>query len=121
MPVSITLISFYELSNPGAAIRQNGEVVSASVSGSAISFKVSAFNLFQLQFPPYVYARRRCRWGFGSNECGYVTSAPGAAFTECNKTLSNCEERGAEEVSRGLAEIHPRRFGAFPGVPRTNS
>ena len=117
-PVSIMLVSSFELSNPDAAIRQDGEVISASISSESISFKVSAFNLFQLQFPPNVYRRRRCRWGFGSTECGYVANAAGAAFSSCGKTIGDCEERGNEEESRGLTKLHPARFGAFPGVPR---
>lgn len=120
-PVRIQLVSSLDLANPVPAIRQEGEVVSATVKSDAISFEVSAFNLYQLQFPPFVYSRRRCRWVFGSGECGYDLDASGAAFTTCGKTLENCKERGADELARGLPQLHPARFGGFPGIPRVIS
>ena len=97
---------------------QQGEVVSAAVKSEAIVLQVSAFNLYQLQFPPFIHSRRRCRWIFGSAECGYNTEVAGAGFSTCNKTLENCEERGDDEVAQGFARAHPARFGAFTGIPR---
>lgn len=117
-PIKIMLVSSLELENPDAAITQDGEVVAASVSGDAIAFRISAFNLFQLQFPPFVFARRRCRYIFGSGECGYNVAGAGAAFSTCGKTIADCEARGADEVSRGLVRKHPGRFGGWPGIPR---
>ena len=118
-PFRMSLVSTYELENPSAAVTENGEVVAATVTSRGIAFKVSAFNLYQLQHPPFLYARRRCRVIFGSGECGYNKDAAGAAFTSCTNTLEACEERGDDEVSRGLARLHPRRFGGWPGIPRS--
>ena len=117
-PCRIMLVSSLDLENPDAAIVQTGEVVAATVASDSIAFRVSAFNLYQLQFPSFIYARRRCRWIFGSSECGYNTQAVGAAFSTCEKTLDACEERGDDEVTRGLVRRHPARFGGFPGIPR---
>ena len=117
-PIRLMLVSSLELENPDAAIVQIGEVIAASVRGDSISFRVSAFNLFQLQFPPFIFTRRRCRYIFGSGECGYNTTAAGAGFTTCNKTLTDCEARGVDETDRGLPLKHPSRFGGWPGIPR---
>lgn len=117
-PVRIMLVSSFELENPDAAIIQEGEVVSASITSEGIAFKISAFNLFQLQFPPFIFARRRCRYIFGGPECGYNITASGAAFSTCPKTLDACEDRGDDEVARSLPRRHPSRFGGWPGIPR---
>ncbi|MCH9838463.1 hypothetical protein K0U83_22570, partial [bacterium] len=117
-PVRIMLVSSLDISTGRPAVTQNGEVVSASIKSEGIVLQVSAFNLYQLQFPPFVHSRRRCRWIFGSTECGYNVDSPGAGFSTCNKTLANCEERGLDEVAQGFAQNHPERFGGFPGIPR---
>ena len=117
-PFRIILVSAYELDNPEAALIQDGEVTACSISRDSITLSVSAFNLYQQEFPPFVFARRRCRYSFGTGACGYRTDAVGAAFTDCAKTIEACTARGADETSRGLVAQHPSRFGAFPGVPR---
>ena len=117
-PIRITLVSSFDLGASAASIRQNGEVVAASITPQGIAFRVSAFNLYQLQFPPFIFARRRCRWIFGSSECGYNTNAVGAGFSICEKTLDACRARGDDEVSLGLPRQHPARFGGWPGIPR---
>lgn len=117
-PFRISLVSSLELNNPSAAIIQDGEVISATIERDSVAFKVSAFNLFQLEYPPFIYARRRCRFIFGSSECGYNVSATGAGFSTCTKTIDACRERGADEELRSIARLHPERFGGFPGIPR---
>lgn len=117
-PIRIMLVSSLDLSASKAVIRQDGEVVAASITPRGIAFRISAFNLYQLQFPPYIFARRRCRWIFGSAECGYNTDAVGAGFSVCEKTLDACRARGDDEVSLGLPRQHPARFGGWPGIPR---
>ena len=119
LPMTIKLVSVLDLDNPEAAIEQSGEVVSASVTTDGIAFKVSSFNLYQLQFPPFIYSRRRCRWIYGSPECGMNINAAGIGFTSCPRTLTACEERGDDEVARSLPRRHPARFGGWPGIPRS--
>ena len=63
------------------------------------------------------YVASRCRWEFGSGQCGYVVNAV-AAYTTCPKTLSACIARGQDHAARGLPVLHPARFGGFPGIPR---
>lgn len=117
-PFSITLVSTLELGNPGAAVTESGEVISASISSESVTIQVSAFNLYRQEFPPFIHTRLSCRHRFGSAACGYLITAPGAGFTECPKTFPACEARGDDEVARGLPRLHPRRFGGFPGIPR---
>jgi len=118
LPVRIMLVSSLDIASGTPAVLQEGEIVSASTKTEAVVFQISAFNLYQLQFPPFIHSRRRCRWIFGSAECGYNTGIASAGFATCNKTQANCEERGDDEVAQGFARQHPARFGAFPGIPR---
>lgn len=117
-PVRILLVSSLELSNPDAAIIEEGVVQSVAIKRGGIVFKVSAFNLYQQQFPPFIYSRRRCRWMFGSAECGYNASHPLASYVDCNQTVEDCDLRGADEEENGLTRLHPARFGGWPGIPR---
>lgn len=48
------------------------------------------------------YTKNSCRYRqFGGPQCGYV----GTEFTTCNRSLSDCRERGCSN-----------RFGGFPGI-----
>lgn len=52
--------------------------------------------------PEGKYVKNSCRYKeFAGPECGYK----GAAYTSCNRTLSDCRARGCS-----------KRFGGFPGV-----
>ena len=118
-PVTVSLVSIHELDNPSAALTETGEVESATITREGLAFNISPFNLYALQFPPFIYVRRRCRYAeFGGSRCGYLVNAPGAAFSECGFTYEDCGKRGDDEVARGLPRLHPRRFGGFPGIPR---
>tara|TARA_R110000782_G_scaffold259110_2_gene349331 strand:+ start:44183 stop:44854 length:672 start_codon:yes stop_codon:yes gene_type:complete len=117
-PMRVKLVSLLDLDNPEPAMEQGGEVVSMSITSSGLAFKISAFNLYQLQFPPFIHSRRRCRWIYGSSECGMNIKAAGVAYSTCSKTLTDCELRGDDEVLRSLPRRHPARFGASPGIPR---
>jgi phage-related protein len=92
-------------------------VAGAYATEEAIAFRLERANFFTRQSPQDRYVASRCRWEFGSGECGYVVNAV-AAYTTCPKTLSACIARGQDHAARGLPVLHPARFGGFPGIPR---
>lgn len=91
-------------------------VSSAEATAEAVTLRLDLPNFFQRQVPQDRYSPWRCRWPFGGLECGYIISAT-ASFTDCPKTLDACIARGLDELSRGIPVLHPKRFGAFRGVP----
>jgi phage-related protein len=98
------------------AIRFDFVVASAVASETSVTLRLEQPNFFQVRVPADRFVARRCRWKFGSPECGYPVTAV-AAFTDCNKTIDDCIERGEDEAFRRLPVLHPRRFGGFPGIP----
>ena len=116
----ILVVSSLELDNPAAAIVEDARVVSAAMDNRSITVELSAFNVFKARLPRFLYSRRRCRWVFGSGECGYNVQAGGATtFTSCGYTLEDCTARGDEELANPTIGVrhHPERFGGFPGIP----
>ena len=83
---------------------------------STASLLLEIPNLYRRQVPFDRYHPHRCRWRFGSNECGYVINAV-AGFTTCTKDIAACVLRGDDMVSRNLPRLQPARFGAWPGIP----
>lgn len=116
----IVIISSIDIENPVAVMDQPTTVTDCSMDSKAITLRMSAYNVYRLQAPPFLYAKRNCRWIFGSAECGYNLNASGAAYSSCERTLAACTLRGDDEdanVNVGTRQ-HPDRFGGFPGVPR---
>lgn len=93
------------------------QIASASADDESVTFKLERANFFTRQVPQDRFSARRCRWAFGSEQCGYIQNAV-AAYTDCNKTMSDCILRGDDHVARGLPRLHPQRIGAFPGIPK---
>jgi phage-related protein len=116
----IIVVSSRELDNPVAAIAEDARVISAAMDNSNVTLELSAFNIFQARLPRFLYSRRRCRWVFGSGECGYNVQADGAGFSACGYTLDDCVIRGDDEEANVNVSVrhHPERFGGFPGIPR---
>lgn len=83
----------------------------------SVTFRLERANFFSRLAPQDRYVAARCRWAFGSPECGYIINAV-AAYTSCPKTLAACIARGQDHASRRLPVLHPGRFGGFPGIPR---
>tara|TARA_R110002110_G_scaffold1085_9_gene4447 strand:+ start:4516 stop:5193 length:678 start_codon:yes stop_codon:yes gene_type:complete len=101
-----------------AAIAEDARIIAAGMNDTAVTVTLSAFNLFKSRLPRFLYSRRRCRWIFGSGECGYNVQAGGAGFSMCGYTLEDCEARGDDEFTNLGVRHHPARFGGFPGIPR---
>lgn len=115
--VRIQFVSVQEVDLKGSGWVEEGEIVGVRMTESGLSFSVAAANLYRAHFPPFRYTRKKCRWLFGSDECGYNLDTPGAGFTECpGYTLEACEQVGDDEVANGLTRQHPRRFGGKPAI-----
>lgn len=91
-------------------------VTECSSTVESISFTLGLPNLFEISFPRQRYIRGRCRHKYKSLQCGYAGS-----IAACDKTLdgvNGCRVHGDDEINRGLARLHPLRYGGFPGIPK---
>lgn len=130
-PVEIIVVSASQLHDPTAGVSEVAEVVDCSMTAEVVTFEVSAFNLFQAQFPPFLFRKFTCRWKWASAECAYDINATGAGFEDCGVkngglrvatgfTLDACRLVGDDEEANGNVgeRQHPRRTGLFPSIPR---
>lgn len=116
-PARIWLISSLELDNLTSGVRIDGEIGGCKMTAQSATFQFSAFNPFVRTFPPYLMSTSRCRWLYGSVECG-ANPGEGTVPAACpGFTLSACEQVGDAEVASGLPRKHPQQFGGFPGIP----
>lgn len=122
-PVVIRLVNLGDLS-AGALFEERAEIRRVRVTAQACTFVLAAYSLYRVKFPAWRHLAYSCRWQFGGVECGYlIPSSPGetvgTGFSTCGKTFAACGVRGADELARSVTVNHPKRFGAFPGLPRT--
>lgn len=97
--------------------RWDMQVAGVFANDDAITFRLERANFFTRLAPQDRFVASRCRWQYGSKECGYVLNNL-AGYPTCPKTVDACSLRGEDHRSRGLAVVHPRRFGGFPGIPK---
>ena len=119
-PVRIIVVSSLELANVDAGVTDEAEVVGCTMTNEAVGLTVSSASIFERRFPPNIHSKTRCRWIFGSGECGYNINAPGAGFTTCGNNLTDCTERGDDEEANPAVAVrqHPDRIGAKLAIPR---
>ena len=114
----------------GAILGGQGRTRGAVVNGTTANFSIELYGLTSLTVPRQVFIVDRCRYLYGDEQCGFpldlVTGSHPAEYLKCNKTYSDCFERGQFESrstghpSGGLdrPRKHPMRFGGFLGLPR---
>lgn len=122
-PAVVRLVSLADLQNPKAQVEERAEVRGCKVGSRIVTLTLAAYSLYRAKVPPERYVSTVCRVRFGGPRCGYqIPASPGetigTGFSTCARRRSDCEERGEDEVARGLPQAHPRRWGAFPGMPR---
>jgi phage-related protein len=88
------------------------QVLGAAANSEAVTIRLGLPNWFQVSSPTDRYIPAKCRWGYGTEFCGYVLNAF-AAFPSCPKTLVACAERAEDMLSRGL----PSQLGNYGGHP----
>lgn len=127
--IRIVVLSTLDLDSGEAIIDQTARVISTLVTHEGMRFTVAGSDLFQAQFPQFIYSRFSCKWAFGSAQCGYDVSQAGAGFQKCGIdtggvevarpfSLLACFAVGDDEDSLGVTRSHPDRFGGEPGIPR---
>ncbi len=123
-PVRVLVVHQDFLHDLNHALRFRFRVSSLSMNHEAVTARLSTYNFFAIQFPQDRVARQTCRFVYGGARCGFDVDNwdPGLAnLGSCGQTLSDCKARGAYEASIGVEVRHPKRFGGFPGVPRTTA
>lgn len=93
------------------------QIAGAIANDESVIFRLERANFFTRMSPQDRFIAASCRWEFGGPECGYIINDV-AAYTTCPKTIDACKLRGLDHLSRGLAVLHPGRFGGFPGIPK---
>lgn len=121
--VKVILVNTTDLANPASRLEDRGEIRLCTVSGDQVVVSVSTYSLYQRKFPPYRFVSRTCGHQFGDVNCGYAivaggTNVVGGGYSTCAKSMEACGDHGADELANGLTVLHPKRFGAFRGIPR---
>lgn len=105
----------------GDTVREYGAVVQEiTAKADAILLRCGTDVLTNREFPPEQLTRTRCPFRYGGPQCGIrLTTAMLAIYPTCPKTYAACIERGIQEAAEGWPNMHPRRFGAYPAIPRS--
>lgn len=107
------------------------------VTMESVTLQLGHWNLIRKQFPSVRYNRNRCRFAFKDGWCAFPSTGVLAktgisggfdmvlvSLTECDKGLSTpngCKGHGELEELNALPKLHPRRFGGFPGIPKSQT
>ena len=108
------------IADSAAVITERFRIGAVDLDPIWVTFHLGHVNLIDVGFPGSRFLRSRCRWVYGSTDCGYDTTRSGAIAT-CDKTLNGangCTFHGDEEVTNGKTRRHPLRYGGCPGIPR---
>jgi phage-related protein len=96
-------------------IEQSFQVNKHSMNRRAITFNLAHVNLLQKPFPRETFSRNRCRWVFKDGNCGYA-----GAIVNCDLILDGTNGCRAHGVNGGGdSTLQPKRYGAWPGIPKT--
>lgn len=112
MPATLTIAAHDDLA-AGAAFTRDFTIAGLAQTNKAITFRMEQPNYFLRRAPRDTYQRDRCRHAFKGRLCNYL-----GPLTDCNRSVARCIQIGDDEVANGRPRMHPRRFGAFPGLPR---
>lgn len=95
------------------------QVKAIDIRLETITFTAGHMNLLGKPCPGRTFERDWCPVVFKGADCGYIGS-----LLSCDHTLNGsngCKAKGADEVANGLPKIHPKRFGAFAGLPQAHA
>lgn len=113
--------------DPAASRAITGKVMHGRMKNGDVIFTLGNPGLAQAPFPAHGYSSIGCDVDyFGDHRCGYklvsgATNAIGGGFDFCGGTHSDCTIRGKDEAARAVEVLHPKWFGAQPGILRGNS
>ena len=91
--------------------------------------RLGQYALIDAPLPARVQNRSRCDNIYGADECGYPLAIanfiagtnPLFDPTKCDLTLdgsNGCIVHGLNEQAAGKPKLHPKRWGAHPGIPK---
>jgi len=83
------------------AFEEQYEVRKTSVKHDTVIVTCGQDNFLMRGFPRFRYSRKRCRFRFKSDSCGYA-----GASTSCNRYIDGC-----------ITSSNVARFGGFPAIP----
>lgn len=121
--VTIRLVHADHLSDT-SGVAHRAKILGAAVSRErhSVTFTIGVHNWLVRALGRRVQ-RNRCDKVYGSDPCGYDTGRSGA-MASCSKLFTDgsngCVEHGDDEESAGLYRLHPRLFGGFEALPKTN-
>lgn len=123
--IRISIVNAAALGDTSARLFYIGEVVECECDEESIVFTIGQPSLNEGAFPGRRWFSKCSVVSFGDSDCGYPiptspTNAVGGGFDFCPRTLNACRERGADELARGLVQLHPRRFDGAPGMVSGN-
>ena len=124
-PARITVVSILDIEDANAGLLIDGEIESVALDENQFTVSVSGHNAFLIDFPSEVYSKRKCRFTFGDNRCGYDIAS--GNYDKCGTTkagdvnaapytLAACRLIGQDEQTVHSSSSHPARFGGFPGI-----
>lgn len=119
----------------GLAVDEDYQVTRIGpITIETIGLTLGHWNLIRKQVPSARYNRTRCRHVFKGGWCAFPSSGVATktgivdgfdleivGLTVCDKgfsTPNGCKPHGALEQANGLPILHPRRFGAQPGIAK---
>jgi phage-related protein len=119
--VRIMLVSKADMLSGQPIIEQDFKIRRIAINAEAITAQLANYNLFNTNFPAQRMMRGHCRFGYRSVGCGYSVPISEGGLATCDKTYdgaNGCTAHGESEVSAGYEQLHPKRIGAFLGIPR---
>lgn len=120
-PVRVLLVNTSDLLSGNAAMEQDFTIRDVSYDEEKVTFKLAVYNLYRTIFPSRRLMRGFCRFQYRGGGCGYAVPTASGGLATCDKTYdgaNGCIAHGDNEVSTGFTQLHPKRFGGFPGIPR---
>ena len=111
--LTLKIVNRDHLASASDKFQMTFAISGATETADAITFRVELPNYFQHSIPAQFFSLDTCPWVYKGTECG--SRGPDAS---CLKTLTDCIDKGNDEVALGYPRMHPRRFGAFVGIPR---
>jgi len=97
------------------------QIRSTSIDEKAVSATLGDLHIYNAKLPAQRMMRFYCRHQYKDANCGYAVGTAHANYLPtCDKSLDGadgCRVHGISEVLAGLPDLHPERFGGFPGIP----
>lgn len=120
-PARIILTHHLALPTNHSVWEHDYQLRDTTIDEEAVSATLGDVNIYAAKIPNQRMMRFYCRHQYMDANCGYAVDLGDVNYLPtCDKSLSGangCNAHGISEVLAGLPELHPERFGGFPGIP----